>query len=336
MTLGFACLGLPFLLCLPFQFARQPQDETAGQYIVRGEEALRQNRYSEAKALFERAEKLPGANVAEVDAGIAMADLQLGQYEASRAREEKVLKVVSNPHERAEAHNLIGTAWLREAGQGQGSPDARKLRAAQSEFQQAAVLDPAFDSAFFNLGTALAQQGLEREAAEAFRQSIAAAVRNPASAAGLPLRQRNLAPAFAARDSAGETISLASQRGRYVLLDFWATWCAPCIHALPVIRQLADYFAPDRFTLLSVDEDYDHPDLWRAFISREKMSWTQIWDRGSNIYYGFGYAPRPELIIPRYVFIDPQGYVLRVYGGTDRIGLMAGQIARTVSARGSQ
>jgi thiol-disulfide isomerase/thioredoxin len=117
-----------------------------------------------------------------------------------------------------------------------------------------------------------------------------------------------------------------------VLLDFWATWCVPCIHALPVTRQLATYFPPDRFALISIDEDYDHPDLWRAFISRQKMNWLQIWDRNSDIYYGFGYAPRPELIIPRYVFIDPSGYILRVYGGTDRVGMMAGQIARTVAA----
>jgi tetratricopeptide (TPR) repeat protein len=326
-------LSLAFLVCLPFAFARHEQDETAEYYIVHGEAALRQNRFAEAKALFEQAEKLPRANAAEVNAGIGMADLQLGHYAAARRREQRVLQLVSNPHERAEAHNLIGTAWLRESLASDTPPDPQKLAAAAQEFQRALGLDPVFDSAYFNLGAALAGQGGEAGARAAFKSSISAAARNPATAAGLPFHGQSVAPEFTATGSQGERISLAGLRGRFVLLDFWATWCAPCIHALPVIRQLAGYFPAERFTLISIDQDYDHQGAWRTFIAQKKMDWLQIWDRDSDIYYSFGYAPRPELIIPRYVFIDPDGYILHVYGGTDRVGLMAGQIVRTVSAQ---
>ncbi|HUJ32889.1 MAG TPA: redoxin family protein [Candidatus Acidoferrum sp.] len=320
-----------FLLCLAFGAGRpQEQATTADQYITQGEAALRQNRYAEAKAYFEQAEKLPGANVAEVDAGLAMADLELGQYEAARQRERKVLELVSHPHERAEAHNLIGTAWLRESGD--GPSDADKLRAAEQEFRQAVAIDPFFDYAYFNLGTALSQLGQDAGAAAAFKSSVEAAGKNPASAVDLPFRPQAGAPAFTATDSHGATVSLAAQRGRFVLLDFWATWCGPCIHALPIVRQLATYFPPDQFTLISVDEDYDNRDAWRSFISQQKMSWTQIWDENSDIYHSFGLAPRPQMIIPRYVFLDPDGSVLHVYTGTDRVGIMAGQIVRTVAA----
>jgi len=325
-------LALALLLCATLALAQtQPPTPPQGspdRFISEGEIALRQDRYAEAKGFFERAEKLAGADIAEVNAGIAMADLELGQYQASRERETKVLQLVSAPHERAEAHNLIGTAWLRESSE--GPPDAAKLRAAEQEFRQAVAFDPVFDSAYFNLGTALSQLGLDADAA--FKDSVDAASKNPASAVGLPFQRQGTAPLFTASDREGKTIPLRAQQGRFVLLDFWATWCGPCIHALPIVRQLATYFSPDDFVLLSIDEDYDNRGAWESFVSERTMTWAQIWDANSDVYYSFGFAPRPQMVIPRYVLVDPQGFVLHVYTGTDRIGVMAGQIVRTVYA----
>ncbi len=302
--------------------------------MQRGEAALRQGRYAEAQAYFEEAEKLPGANAAEVNAGIGMSELQLGHYEAARQREARVLELVSKAHERAEAHNLIGTAWLRESAEAaaqQGLADKEKVAAAVKEFQQAVEIDPVFDSAWFNLGSALSGEGLETEAAAAFRNSVEAAGKNPASGVNLPLTRQGRTPEFAASDRGGRRITLGSLRGRFVLLDYWATWCAPCIHALPIIRQLASYFPADRFVLVSMDEDEDQ-EVWRRFISEQKMEWAQVWDRDGDVYHSFGFATRPEMVIPRYVFLDRDGFILRVYGGTDRVGLMAGEIVRTVNA----
>jgi tetratricopeptide (TPR) repeat protein len=335
----FTCAVFALLPCAALAAGQaQVAPNSLEECMTRGETALRQGRYEDAQSWFERAEKLPGANVAEVNAGIGMADLQLGQYDAARQRETKVLSLVSNPHEQAEAHNLIGTAWLREAGEGgpqasekQAPSSADKLQSAVKEFEQAVALDPAFDAAYFNLGTALARQGLEAQARAAFRNSITAASKNPASAAHLPFARQGRAPEFAASDSSGLAISSGALRGKFVLLDYWATWCAPCIHALPVIRQLATYFPADEFALVSIDED-ENQDAWRSFISAQKMDWTQIWDRNGDIYHSSGFAPRPDMVIPRYVFLDPDGFILHVYGGTDRIGVMAGEMVRTVNA----
>jgi len=302
--------------------------------MARGEAALRQGRYEEAKSYFEEAEKLPGADAAEVNAGIGMAEVQLGQYEASRKREMKVLKLVSKPHERAEAHNLIGTAWLRESAEApsdhEAASDGDKLQSAVKEFQEAVALDPVFDAAYFNLGSALARQGLKAQAGAAFRNSIKAASKNPASATHLPLPRQGRSPEFATSDSDGRPVSPAALRGKFVLLDYWATWCAPCIHALPVIRQLASYFPAEDFALVSIDEDTDQ-DVWRSFVARQKMDWAQVWDKNGDVYHSFGFAPRPEMVIPRYVLIDPDGFILHVYGGTDRVGILAGEIVRTVN-----
>jgi tetratricopeptide (TPR) repeat protein len=315
------------------------QSRTFDELARMGEEALREGRYAEAKADFELAGKLPGANEVEVDAGIAMADLQMGEYEMAREYEEKVLSAVSEPHEKAEAHDTIGTAWLREAapaGPGGGTAwNLDDLRAAEREFRQAVEMDPVFDFAFFNLGTALSAEGREAESESAFKKSIEAASKNPASAANLPFARQGSAPEITARDSNGHEVSMALLRGRYVLLDYWATWCGPCIHALPIIRQLATYLPSGEFILISVNEDSDE-NTWRGFTGEQKMEWEQVWDKNNEIYFDFGFAPRPQLVIPRYVLIDPQGFILHVYTGTDRAGLMAGEIVRTVNAANGQ
>jgi tetratricopeptide (TPR) repeat protein len=336
MMLRTQSVVFAFLLCAACRAGQaQVAPTSLDECMSRGEAALRQGRYQEAKSYFEQAEKLPGADAAEINAGIGMAELQLGEYEAARQRERKVLELVSKAHERAEAHNLIGTAWVRESAEappdGQASSKAHNLQEAVKEFQEAVALDPVFDAAYSNLGTALARQGLEAQASAAFRNSIEAASKNPALAANLPLKRQGRAPEFAATDSKGGAISPGALRGKFVLLDYWATWCAPCIHALPIIRQLASYFPADQFLLVSIDEDAGQ-NVWRSFIAQQKMGWTQVWDNNGDVYYSFGFAPRPDVVIPRYVFLDREGFILHVYGGTDRVGTMAGEIVRTVNA----
>jgi thiol-disulfide isomerase/thioredoxin len=330
------CLVLTCLLCVFCVSAqRREQKSSPDSLIVHGEAALRAGRYAEAKTLFEEAEKLPGVDEAEVHAGVALAELELGHYEAARQQEAKVLQLVSKPHELAEAHALIGTAWLRESYETPTPLKTEKLRTAEDEFRQAVALDPLLDSAYFNLGTALSQQGYPAEAAAAFKASIEAASKNPESAGSLPLERQGLAPAFTVADSQGRTVSLESLRGRFVLLDFWATWCPPCIHALPIIRGLATFLPANQFALISIDEDSDNQPRWSSFTSQHSMDWTQIWDQNSRIYYGFhsfGLAAPPDMILPRYVFIDPEGFLLHIYTGTDRVGTMAGEIVRTVKA----
>lgn len=303
--------------------------------MARCEAVLRQGRYVEAKTCFEQAEKLPGADAAAVSAGLAIAELQLGNYEAARQRETKVLEFVSAPRERAQAHDVIGTAWLRESFEASADARTECLRDAEKGFREAVTLDPLLDSAYFNLGTVLSDEGRAAEAAAAFKHSIEAAARNPESDAELPLRRQGPAPLFTAADSTGHTVSVESLRGRFVLLDFWATWCPPCIRALPVMRQLAMFFPSGEFALISIDEDSESQATWNKFVAQRNMDWTQIWDQNSNIYYAFhdfGTAERPDMVVPRYVLIDPDGFVLHVYTGTDRIGKMAGEIVRTVNA----
>jgi tetratricopeptide (TPR) repeat protein len=311
-----------------------PRDNTAiEREIQSGTAALRQGRYAEAKDHFLQAEKLSGTPSAEINAGIAMSELQIGHFEIARQRETKVLEMVSSDHARAEAHNIIGMAWLRESAY--STAIAGQLQAAEDSFRQAVQLDPQFDSAYFNLGDALRREGKESEAAAAFRKFIEAAAKDHAQDEGLPLTPQRPAPAYRLTDSQGRVLSSDLMRGRFVLLDFWATWCPPCIRALPVMRELARYFPPTQLTVISIDENSPDESVWRSFIRKKEMDWKQAWDKGAEAYYSFGLASRPDLSLPRYVLLDPDNMVLRVYSGTDRLGFVAGQVVRTVSSASS-
>src|SRR4029077_1426366 len=192
--------------------------------------------------------------------------------------------------------------------------------------------DPVSDAARFNLGNPLLRQGREEEATAAFRILLEPAAKNPGYEQGLPLAAQLMAPAFVTADDSGQAVSSESLHGRFVLLDFWATRCGPCVRALPAVRQLAHYFPGTELTVVSVNEDAPDQDVWRKFIAEQKMDWGQVWDKNAAIYTRFHLAPPADLSLPRYVLLHRNGAVLRVYDGLDRLGLVVGQVVRTVTA----
>src|SRR5688572_28929850 len=63
------------------------------------------------------------------------------------------------------------------------------------------------------------------------------------------------APDFTGVDLEGKPVSLADYRGRVVMLDFWATWCGPCVQAIPHIQKVANKFADKPVTVLGINRD---------------------------------------------------------------------------------
>lgn len=289
-----------------------------------GKAALFAGRYAEAKHYFELAEARIGPNSAEINAGLALAELQMGNYAAARQRETAVLALLSDNHARAEAYNTMGTAWLRESHQ---SGDASQLRAAELSFREAIKADSGFAAPYYDLGELLLDQNRSSEAAASFKDFVRVSADDPTLIRDMPVQRLGRAPDFTAVDDHGKTISSASLRGRVILLDFWATWCAPCLRALPVMRELSHYL-PSDLSVISIDEDSPDPEVWKQFISKQHMDWNQSWDKDSILYRTFGLGAPSELSLPRYVLIDREGYVLRVYGGTDRLGSVAGHAIR--------
>lgn len=99
--------------------------------------------------------------------------------------------------------------------------------------------------------------------------------------------------------------SLSDYRGRVVLLDFWATWCKPCIAALPELRRLVEDLPADRFVLLAVSVDAEL-ETAVEFMEKEPMPWV-------NWHVGMTSELTKVLDVsafPTYILLDEQGRIL--------------------------
>ncbi len=116
-----------------------------------------------------------------------------------------------------------------------------------------------------------------------------------------------MAPAFTVNDLQGHPISLASFKGKYLLLDFWASWCGPCRQENPNVVKAYALFKNKNFTILSVSLDEDKA-AWQQAIENDKLSWTQVSDLGG------WKSPTAALYniqsIPSNLLLDPTGKIV--------------------------
>ncbi len=117
------------------------------------------------------------------------------------------------------------------------------------------------------------------------------------------------APDFSLPDVNGKEIKLSSFRGKYVLVDFWASWCGPCRQENPNLVQAYQQFKNKNFTVLGVSLDRPgQKDKWIKAINDDNLTWTnvsdlQYWNSAVVPLYGFQG-------IPFNVLLDPQGKVI--------------------------
>lgn len=138
---------------------------------------------------------------------------------------------------------------------------------------------------------------------------VAIAAQRPAPAAEARAIDREaFSSAFAsfeARDMSGRQWRAADLSGRVVLIDFWATWCAPCLADVPWIRRARERFPPSRFVVIGVNLDTSDRRTITAWLNRQRVDWPQIWDdRGfdGRLARQFGVES-----LPRSVLIDASG-----------------------------
>jgi thiol-disulfide isomerase/thioredoxin len=102
-----------------------------------------------------------------------------------------------------------------------------------------------------------------------------------------------------------------SSSGKVTILDFWATWCGPCRHALPGLKQLQAMYGSDRVEVVSISEDEDEA-AWSSFVAQNGMNWTQKLDSNHQIIRQYGASA-----LPTYVLIGKDGSVVQQYVGDD-------------------
>ncbi|MBC8030289.1 MAG: TlpA family protein disulfide reductase [Pyrinomonadaceae bacterium] len=127
-----------------------------------------------------------------------------------------------------------------------------------------------------------------------------------------PRRAREAyAPDFSITTADGEHITLEDLRGKVVVLDFWGTWCPPCVESIPALRALNKKFSKEpSFVLIGVSTDAEE-ETWREFTAKEKMIWPQYWDRDRRVVRAFSVRA-----FPTYVVIDHEGIIRFRTSGT--------------------
>ena len=123
--------------------------------------------------------------------------------------------------------------------------------------------------------------------------------------------------AFDARDLAGRRWTASSLAGRVVVVDFWATWCAPCLADLPWLRRLHERGAGRSVQVLGVSLDVGERRTLVAWLNRQRVDWPQIWDdRG----YGGGLARQFGITtLPASILVAPDGRVVAVNLRAERL-----------------
>ncbi|MBO9684419.1 MAG: TlpA family protein disulfide reductase, partial [Flavisolibacter sp.] len=124
------------------------------------------------------------------------------------------------------------------------------------------------------------------------------------------IQQGSLSPDFTLLQRNKSKFTLASTRGKYTLIDFWASWCLPCRKAIPLWKELYAKHKNKQFTIVGVSSDRNWND-WIKALDKEQMPWVQVIDEFPN-------ENTPALVtksfgtnsLPFYVLLDKEGRVI--------------------------
>jgi peroxiredoxin len=123
----------------------------------------------------------------------------------------------------------------------------------------------------------------------------------------------------------GTIVALSSLRGKYVLLDFWASWCKPCRMENPNVVAVYQKFKDKNFTIYSVSLDNDKT-MWEKAITADALTWTNVsdlkgWTSGAAVLYGVQ-------SIPANFLIDPTGKIIARNLRGSQLEQMVGEVIK--------
>ncbi len=120
-----------------------------------------------------------------------------------------------------------------------------------------------------------------------------------------------VAPDFTLNDINGNPLALSSLRGKYVVLDFWGSWCVWCIRGIPMMKE---YYAkyPGKFEILGIDCN-DTPEKWKEAVKEHELPWLHVYCTDeSTVLADYDIQGFPTKIV-----IDPEGNIINTIVGED-------------------
>jgi thiol-disulfide isomerase/thioredoxin len=260
-----------------------PTDQKAQKTYKEALQLLHERQPLFALGSFKKADKQDGGHCLACQKQMIKYGLELGDWKAAEQAAQEMVADAKDETATAIAHYQYCLVFFQQGLRRQkdeyftrAHEEANKALAARANFPDAIYLD----------GLALAHLQQDAAARARFEEYVKMKTTDD------PNRQRALryisrpelvrsrmAPPFAVTTTDGQKISLDDLQGKVVLLDFWATWCAPCREALPHLKNVAERFHGEPLVILSVSLDSDEL-KWKEFITQNEMNWLQYRDGG--------------------------------------------------------
>jgi thiol-disulfide isomerase/thioredoxin len=320
----------------PFaQEAVNPARKQAADEEIRKADAFAQRRdYEQALQSYKKAFALTGKRSFQACVGMALAYRGLGAHKNVAEVCLDAMKLTDDPKELASVHNMRGAALMALSDK----PDDKRLPQAEREFLAALAANEDLLAARLNLGVTLLKMKRDEEGVAALKRYGEIAPKGPELDKALmmikePGRARaTYAPDFSFTSRQGELITLESLKGKTVVLDFWGTWCKPCLMATPGLLELNQKYSEHGVVFIGVAVN-DEEHSWAAYIDKTGMSWPQFLDRTRSMAIRFGVGTYPT-----YIVIDGEGIVrARQFGYIPGMteSWIENQIKNTLAKQGS-
>ncbi|MCP3998791.1 MAG: redoxin domain-containing protein, partial [bacterium] len=264
------------------------QTEAYDQMLEKAEKLIQEQKYKGAIKAYKEAEKLAGRPTYECRYRLADAYIRFGDFRKGIKKVRESLPLAQDTWEELQAYNLLGLGLFAIG-------DRTSLEAGVEAFEMVMELSRRLppehqrgtNPSLYSLGVALLTLGRDEEGVAMLQDFLEARPTAPeAETARLliehPLRARFAPmPEFEAVTLEGEHLTSVDLQGNVVLLDFWATWCRPCVAAIPHLQRLSQRAESDPFVVVSISSE-SRADL-RSFVGERGMTWPQVWDKNSRL-----------------------------------------------------